>query len=66
MSRDLGELTESLGNEQSLFSKISITSPTSEPILHPFRRFTYVSSFSNPSIASPRSRLILQPFFRLS
>ena len=55
-------------------------SPTSQLILQPFRRFTYItahsptlpllhlrhSSFSNPSVASPTSQFILQPFFRLS
>ena len=54
-------------HELSLFSNLSVTSPTSQLILHPFRRFTYVtthfptlpllhlrhSSFSNPSFASP-------------
>ena len=53
------------------FSKISITSPTSQLILQPFPRFTYVTahsptlpllhlrhnSISNPSFASPRHRL---------
>ena len=62
------------------FSNLSVTSPTSQLILQPFRRFTYVtthsptlpslylchSSFSNPSIASPTSQFILQPFFRFS
>ena len=66
--------------EQSSFSKISVTSPTSQLILivQAFRHFTYVTShsptlpslylrhnsFSNPSVASPMSQLILQPFFR--
>ena len=50
--------------------------PTSQLILQPFRRFTYVtvhsptlsslhlhySSFSNPSVASPTSQIIIQPF----
>ena len=64
--------------EQSSFSKLSVTSPTSQLILQPFRRFTYViahsptfpllhlrhSSFSKSSFASPTSQalLILQPF----
>ena len=64
------------------FSKLSVTSPTSQLILilQPFRHFTYVTahyptllslylrhnSFSNPSVASPTSQLILQPFFRFS
>ena len=52
------------------FSKLSVTSPTSQLILQPFPRFTYVtthsptlpllhlrhSSFSNPSFASPTSQ----------
>ena len=72
MSRDVGE--------QSSFSNLSVTSPTSQLILQPFRRFTYVTahsaalpslylrhtSFSNQSVASPTSQLILQPFFRFS
>ena len=54
------------------FSKLSVTSPTSQLILQPFRRFTYVtvhsptlpllhrrhSSFSNPSFASPTSQAL--------
>ena len=54
---------------QSSFSNLSVTSPTSQLILQPFRRFTYVtthsktlpllhlrhSSFSNPSLASQSS-----------
>ena len=62
-------LTSRPWNEQSLFSNLSVTSPTSHLILHPFRRFTYVtvhsptlpllhlrhSSFSNPFFASPTS-----------
>ena len=55
----------------SSFSNLSVTSPTSQLILQPFRRFTYVtahsptlpslylrrSSFSNPSVALPTSQL---------
>ena len=62
------------------FSNLSVTSPTSQLILQPFRRFTYVtthsptlpllqlrhSSFSNPSVASPTSQLILQHFRRFT
>ena len=62
------------------FSNLSITSPTSQLILQPFRCFTYVTahsptllslylrqrSFSYPSIASPTSQLILQPFRRFT
>ena len=54
------------------FSKLSVTSPTSQLILQPFRRFTYVtahsptlpllhlrhSSFSNPSFASSTSQVL--------
>ena len=61
MSCDVGDVTERLENEQSR--------ATSQLILQPFRRFTYVkahsptlallhlrhSSFSNPSFASPTS-----------
>ena len=60
----------------SSFSNISVTSPTSQLILQPFRHFTYVtahsptlpslhlrhSSFCNPSVALPTSQHILQPF----
>ena len=64
------------------FSKLSVTSPTSQLILilQAFHHFTYVTahsptlpslylhhnSFSNPSVASPTSQIILQPFFRFS
>ena len=58
--------------QQSSFSNLSVTSPTSQLILQPFRRFSYVtahsttlpllhlrhSSFSNPSFASPTSRTL--------
>ena len=64
MNCDVGEV------KQSSFSNLSVTSPTSQTILQPFRRFTYVtahspthpllhlrhSSFSNPSFASPTSQ----------
>ena len=70
----------SLHLRHSSFSNPSLTLPTSQLILQPFRWFTYVaahsptlplldlrhSSFSNPSFASPTSPLILQPFFRFS
>ena len=47
------------------FSKLSVTSPTSQLILQPFRCFYLQhSSFSNPSISLPTSQLILQPFPR--
>ena len=73
----LGEATERLENELCYdynyelcsFSNLSVTSPTSQLILQPFRRFTYVtahsptlpllhllhSSFSIPSFPSPMS-----------
>ena len=58
------------------FSKLPVTSSTSQLILQTFRLFTHVtaqsptlsllhlrhSSFSNPSVALPTSQLILQPF----
>ena len=61
---EVGEATEGLE------VKVSVTLPTSELILQPFRRFTYVTahsptisslhlrlnSFSNPSFASPTSQ----------
>ena len=67
MSCDVGEVTERLENEH-----LSVTSPTSQLILQPFRLFTYVtdhsptlpllhlrhSSFSNPSFASPTSQAL--------
>ena len=62
------------------FSNPFVALPTSQLVLQPFRRFTYVtahsptlpllylhhSSFSNPSVASPTSQFILQLFFRFS
>ena len=76
--RKYGEEAERLENErssyiqQSSFSNLSVSSPTSQLILQPFRRFTYVtalsptvpllhqrhSSFSNPSFASPTSQAL--------
>ena len=64
----------------SSFSNPSVTSPTSQLTLQPFRRFTYVTahsttlpslhlrhnSFSSHFVASPTSQFILQPFFRFS
>ena len=57
---------------ESSFSKLFVTSPTSQLILQHFRRFTYVtvhsptlpllhlchSSFSNPSFAYPTSQVL--------
>ena len=77
MNCDVGEETERLENEQSSFSKLSVTSPTSQLILQHFHCFTYVTahpltllslllrqscSFSNLSVASPTSQLIGQHF----
>ena len=80
MSCDVGEVTEMLENELCYdcnyelcsFSNLSVTSSTSQLILQPFRRFTYItahsptfpllhlrhSSFSNPSFASPTSQAL--------
>ena len=80
MSCDVGEVTERLENELCYdyyyelcsFSNLSVTSPTPQLILQPFRRFTYVtshsptlpllhlrhSSFSNPCFASPTSQAL--------
>ena len=79
MSCDVGEVTERLDNElcyvcvsSALFSNLSVTSPTSQLIIQPFRHFTYVtahsptlpllhichSSFSNLSFASPTSQTL--------
>ena len=69
---DVGKATDGLENELCSFSNLSVTSPTSQLILQPFRRFTYVtahyptlpflhlrhSSFSNPSFASPTSQAL--------
>ena len=74
ISCDVGEVTEMLENgqssqlqsQQSSFSNLSVTSPTSQLILQPFRRYLSHSSFSNRSVASTTSQFILQPFFRFS
>ena len=80
MSCDVGETTESLENEHCYdynyelcsFSNLSVISPTSQLILLPFCRFTYVtahsptlpllqlrhSSFYNPSFASTTSQAL--------
>ena len=92
ISCDVGEATEGVGGggsahsptlqslhlRHSSLSNPSVASSTSQLILQPFRRFTYVtthsstfsslhlchSSFSNPSVVSPTSQLFLQPFRR--
>ena len=80
MSCDVCEVIERLENELCYdynyelcsFSNLSITSPTSQLILQPFWRFTYItahsptllllhlhhSSFPNPSFASPTSQAL--------
>ena len=75
MSCDVGEVMESLENEQSSqlqsqqssfsnlschFTYITTHSPTLPSL------YLHHSSFSNPSIASPTSQFILQPFFHFS
>ena len=46
MSCHVGEVTESLENEHSPFSKPSIALPTSQLILQSFRCFTYIATHS--------------------
>ena len=53
MSCDVAEATESLENEQRSFSKLSVTSPTSQLILQSFLRFTYVTAHSPSRAHSP-------------
>ena len=64
MSCDVGEVIESLENEQSSafrhFTYVTAHSPTLPSI------YLRHNSFSNTSVTSPTSQLILQPFFRLS
>ena len=57
MSCDVGEVIESLENEQSSFSKLSVTSSMSQLILilQAFRHFTYVTAHS-PALLSPLLR----------
>ena len=69
---ELNELCYGYNYELCSCSNLSVTSPTSQHILQPFHRFTYVtahsptlpllhlrhSSFSNPSFASPTSRAL--------
>ena len=86
MSFDVGKATKGLVNElyqrHSSFSNPSVASPTSQIILQPFSRFSYVTSFSltspgeppipysgsfsNLSVTSPTSQLIHQPFRRFT
>ena len=51
---------------QSSFSNISLTSPGSQLILQPFRRFTYVTAHSPTLPLLHLRQFILQPFFRFS
>ena len=64
------EVMVRLKNEQSSFYNHSVTSPTSQLILQPYPRFTYVTayfrSFSNLTVTSPTSQLIRQPFLRVT
>ena len=53
MSCDVGKVTERLENEQSSFSNPSVASPTSQLILQPFFRFSYVTSSSLNSPGEP-------------
>ena len=72
MSFGVGEVMERLEIDLCSFSNLSVTSPTSQLIFQPFRRFTYVtvhsptlpllylhnSSFSDTSFASPTSQAL--------
>ena len=72
-NRDMKGYISVCGNRSGeWFSKLSVTSPTSQPILQPLRRFTYVtahsptlpllhlrhSSLCKPSFASPTSQAL--------
>ena len=61
---DVGEAKEGLG--MSTFSNLSITSPTTQLILRPFRRITYITAHSPTLPLLHVCQLILQPFFRFS
>ena len=61
MNCDVGEVTEMLENDQSSFSNLSVTSPTSQFIFQPLFRFSYVTSSSLNSPGEP-GELILQTF----
>ena len=62
MSCDVGEVTESLENEQTFRHVTYVTahSPTLPSL------YLRLSSFSNSSVGSPTSQLILQPYLRFS
>ena len=66
MSCDVGEATGRFENDQSSFSKLSVTSPTSQRILQCYLRFTYITAHSPSFVTSPMSQLILQPFLRFT
>ena len=76
MNCDVGEVTESLVNQNELWRRwsdwklgewASVTSPTSQLILilQAFHHFTYITAHSD-SPSFPSSQLILQPFFCFS
>ena len=75
MSRDVGEVMESLENELCYdhnyelcsFSNLSVTSPASQLILQPFRRFTYVTAHSStlPSFYLRHSSFSILPSLHL-
>ena len=54
--RNMGGSPGDVSEEQSSFSNLSFTSPTSQLILQPFHRFTYVTAHSpTPSFVFPTS-----------
>ena len=65
MSCDVGEVTERLENEFCLrhgsFSNPSVASPTSQFILQPFFRLSYVTSSSLNSPGEPRAHEACKP-----
>ena len=73
MTCDVGEATEGLENERrkaklilhlrhNSFSNTSVASPTSQLILQPFCRFTYVTAHSPTLSLLTYVQFILQPF----
>ena len=59
---DIAEVTKSLENEQSSFSKLHCFTYVTAHCPTLLLLYLYHSSYSNPSIASSTSQLILQPF----
>ena len=59
MNCGVGEVTESLESEQNSFSNPSVASPTSQLILQPFFRLSYVTRFS---LASPGEPPMKKPY----